>query len=111
VAWASVDAARGGAVGGYVTLYIVRFAAFATAFMLSRGQARFFDCNKMPVLSTLSGTVTLLIVYALGEALYRVASSEQPREAKVGAAVKLTLIGGAATVAAGFFTMMTHLCP
>jgi len=98
-------------VGCYVTLYFIRFAAFATAFMLSRGQARFFDCNKMPVLSTLSGTVTLLIVYALGEALYRVASSEQSRDAKVGAAVKLTLVGGAATVAAGFFTMMTHLCP
>jgi hypothetical protein len=94
-----------------VTLYIIRFAAFATAFMLSRDQARFFDCNKLPVFSTISGTVTLLIVYALGEALYRVAISEQSREAKVGAAVKLTLIGGAAIAAAAFFTMMTHLCP
>jgi len=72
VAWASVDAARGGAVG----------------------------C-----------CVTFLIVYALGEALHRVASSEPSRDARVGAAVKLTLIGGAASVAAGFFTMMTHLCP
>jgi len=55
--------------------------------------------------------VTFLIVYALGEALHRVASSEPSRDARVGAAVKLTLIGGAASVAAGFFTMMTHLCP
>jgi len=94
-----------------VTLYVIRFAAFAMAFMLSRGQARFFDCNKLPALSTVGGTVTLLLVYAWGEALYRVAISEQSRDAKLGAAVKITLIGGAATAAVGFFTVMTHLCP
>src|SRR5690349_10205457 len=77
VARASVDAAGGGTLGCCVTLYVIRFTAFATAFMLSRDQARFFDCNKLPMLSTISGTVTLLIVYAFGEALYRVASSEQ----------------------------------
>jgi hypothetical protein len=40
--------------------HIIRLSAFAAAFMLSREQARFFDCNKMPGLSVMSGTVTLL---------------------------------------------------
>ena len=94
-----------------MTLYVIRFAALVAAFMLSRDQARFFDCNKLPVLSTIGGTVTLLLVYACGEALVRVAKSDLSRDEKLGAAVKITLLGGAATAIAGFFTVMTHLCP
>jgi hypothetical protein len=91
--------------------HIIRFTAFVAAFMLSRDQARFFDCNKMPTLSVLSGTVTLLLVYACGEVLYRVAMSDLARDEKLVAGVKVALVGGAAVAAAGWFTMMTHLCP
>jgi hypothetical protein len=92
-------------------LLFIRFTALAAAFMLSREQARFFDCNKMPGLSVVTGTVTLLLVYACGEVLYRVAVSELSGGAKLGAAVKITLVGGGAVAVAGFFTMMTHICP
>jgi hypothetical protein len=91
--------------------HIVRVTAFVAAFILSRDQARFFDCNKLPALSVVSGTVTLLLVYACGEVLYRVATSDLARDEKIWAAVKVALVGGAAVAAAGFFTLMTHLCP
>lgn len=91
--------------------HFIRFAALAAAFMLSREQARFFDCNKMPGLSVVSGTVTLLLVYACGEMLYRVAGSDLSREGKLIAAGKIALVGGGVIAVAGFFTMMTHLCP
>lgn len=79
--------------------------------MLSREQARFFDCNKMPLLSVLSGTVTLLLAYAWGEVLLRVASSDLSRDEKLVAATKIALVGGAVIALVGLFTMMTHLCP
>lgn len=92
-------------------LFFIRFTALAAAFMLSREQARFFDCNKMPVLSVVSGTVTLLIVYACGEFLYRVAVSDLWGGEKLGAAAKIVLVGGVVVAVAGFFTMITHMCP
>lgn len=79
--------------------------------MLSREQARFFDCNKMPTLSVMGGTATLLLVYACCEVLYRIAISDQPRDGKLVAGAKVALVGGAAVALAGFVTMMTHLCP
>jgi hypothetical protein len=91
--------------------HFIRFAALAAAFMLSREQARFFDCNKMPGLSVVSGTVTLLLVYACGEMLYRVAVSDLSGEEKLIAALKIALVGGVVVAAAGFFTFVTHLCP
>jgi hypothetical protein len=91
--------------------HLIRLSAFAAAFMLSREQARLFDCNKMPGLSVMSGTVTLLLVYACCEVLYRVAISDLSRDGKLVAGVKVALVGGGAVAVAGFFTMMTHLCP
>jgi hypothetical protein len=92
-------------------LLFIRFTALAAAFMLSREQARFFDCNKMPGLSVVSGTVTLVLVYACGEMLYRVAVSDLSGGEKLGAAAKIVLVGGAVVAVAGFFTMITHMCP
>lgn len=92
-------------------MLLVRFIALIVAFMISREQARFFDCNKLPGLSLLSGTVTLLLVYACGEVLYRVAISDLSGEEKLVAAVKIVLVGGVVVAAAGFFTMITHMCP
>ncbi len=91
--------------------HFIRFAALAAAFMLSREQARFFDCNKMPGLSVVSGTVTLLLVYACGEMLYRVAASDLSGEEKLIAALKIAGVGGVVVAVAGFFTMITHMCP
>ena len=51
--------------------------------MLSREQTRFFDCNRMPWLSVLSGTMTLFLVYACGEVLYRIAIADASREEKL----------------------------
>ena len=79
--------------------------------MLSREQLRFFDCNRMPGLSVASGTVTLLLVYACVEVLYRVAISDLATDEKLVAGVKVALVGGAVVAVAGFFTMITHLCP
>jgi hypothetical protein len=90
---------------------IVRFAALVAAFMLSREQARYFDCNKLMVASVISGTVTLLLVYACGEVLYRVAVSDLSRDEKLVAALKIALVGGAVVALMGFVTVMTHLCP
>lgn len=91
--------------------HVIRFAALVAAFMLSRDQARFFDCNKVPTLSVLSGTVTLLLVYACGEVLYRVATSDLSREEKLLGGVKVVVVSAAAVAAAGFFTLITHMCP
>lgn len=90
-------------------IWWVRLAAAFVALMLSRGQSRFFDCNKMPMLSVLSGTVTLLLVYAMGEALYRTARSDYGGQ--IGNAVKVLVGGGALVGAAGWFTLLTHICP
>ncbi len=91
--------------------HIIRLAALAAAFMLSREHLRFFDCSGMPGLSVTSGTVTLLLVYACVEVLYRVAISDLSRDEKLVAGVKVALVGGAVVAVAGFFTMMTHFCP
>ena len=79
--------------------------------MLSRDQARFFDCNKVPTLSVLSGTLTLLLVYACGEVLYRVSTSDLSRDEKLLGGVKVVVVSAAAIAAAGFFTLVTHICP
>ena len=90
-------------------VWAVRLAAACVALLLSRGQFRLFDCNKMPALSVLSGTVTLLLVYAMGEALYRVARSDY--DGRLGQALKVLLGGGVFVGAAGWFTLLTHICP
>jgi hypothetical protein len=90
---------------------MIRLAAVAVAFILSNAQFQHFDCNKMPALSVASGTLTLLLVYATGEAVHSVATSERSTQNKIltGASVAM---GGAALVAlAGFFTLLTHICP
>jgi hypothetical protein len=97
--------------GKTLTRHFIRLAALAFAFMLSREQARFFDCNRIWWLSVLSGTVTLFLVYACGEVLYRITIADASREEKLKARLKVVLIGVAGVAVAGFFTMMTHICP
>jgi hypothetical protein len=89
----------------------IRLAALAVAFAVSNAQFRFFDCNKMRALSIAGGVVTILLVYGVGEALYHVASSEPSARGKVGDGAGVLAVGGVLVALAGFFTMMTHLCP
>ena len=87
----------------------VRLAAFVAALMLSKAQYRFFPCNKMPILSYVAGVATLLVIYATAERVYEAMTSDEPDARRtLGATL---VVGGIATAGAGFFTMMTHLCP
>jgi hypothetical protein len=86
-----------------------RLAALAVALLLSKSQHRFFDCNKVPFLSYVAGVVTLLIVYGTVERTHDVLTSELPGGRQ--SAVVTIVIGCIAIGAAGFFTMLTHICP
>lgn len=89
----------------------IRLTAIAVAFAASNAQFRFFDCNKMPGLSIVAGTATLLLVYGIGEALYHVAVSDPSERGKVTDGAGILGAGGVLVALSGFFTMMTHLCP
>lgn len=88
-----------------------RALAVLLALILSGKQSRFFDCNKLMGLSVLAGAATLLLVYGVGETLYSVLTSSRSGEEKVKAGAVVLLGGGVLIGFAGFFTMMTHLCP
>jgi hypothetical protein len=90
---------------------MIRFAAVAVAVMLSIRQFPLFDCNKIPVLSVASGTLTLLLIYAIGETVYNVVTSPRSTEKKVFTVAGLAVGGGGVVALAGFFTLITHLCP
>ena len=90
---------------------MIRVAAVVTALLLSNAQFRFFDCNKMPVLSVAGGAVTLLVVYAICEVAYRVARSTRSTRDKLIAGGFVLAGGGGLVALTGFFTLMTHLCP
>jgi len=89
----------------------IRVVAVIVALILSSKQSRFFDCNKLMGLSVLGGAAMLLILYGLVEALHGVVTSSRSQQEKLRAGGVL-LVGGVAFLAlAGFFTMMTHICP
>jgi uncharacterized BrkB/YihY/UPF0761 family membrane protein len=94
-----------------LTLTVIRLMAVTVAFALSGAQFRFFDCNKMPALSVASGALTLLLVYAIAEATYRVATSARPTQEKLLTGAVVVLVGAGLMAAAGFFTLVTHICP
>jgi len=86
-----------------------RLTALAVALVLSPSQNRFFDCNKIPLLSYVSGLATLLIIYGTAERAYEAITSGIPEGKRL--AVLTIVVGCIATAGAGFFTMMTHICP
>lgn len=79
--------------------------------MLSRGQSRFFDCNKLPVLSVTSGAAMLLLLYGMAESVYFVARSADSQQVKVRAAMRVLVLRGTFVVVAGFLVLMSHICP
>jgi hypothetical protein len=86
-----------------------RLVALTVALILSKSQDRYFDCNKMPFLSYVSGVATLLIIYGTAERVYEVITSDVPERKR--SAVVTIVVGSIVTGGAGFFTMMTHICP
>ena len=87
----------------------IRLVALAVALILSKSQDRFFDCNKLPLLSYAAGVATLLLLYGTAERVYEATTSGAP-EAKRSAALTI-IVGCIAIGGAGFFTMLTHICP
>ena len=65
----------------------------------------------MPSLSALGAIGTVLLLYGTGERLYDVGASDSSGRDKLTEGATVSLIGAAFVIAAGFFTMMTHLCP
>ena len=88
---------------------VARLAALVVALILSKSQNRFFDCNKIPFLSYVAGVATLLIIYGTAERVHELITSDVPEEKR--SALVTIVVGCMATGAAGFFTMMTHICP
>jgi hypothetical protein len=89
----------------------IRVLAVIVALIVSSKQSRFFDCNKLMGLSVIAGVVTLLLVYGVGERGYSVLTSSRSKEEKLRDGAVVLLGGGVLIGLAGFFTMMTHLCP
>ena len=88
-----------------------RLFALAVVLILSGSQSRFFDCNKLPVLSVAGTIVTLVLLYGVAEKTYDVVASEDSGRAKFAAGIKVILVGTVLVMGVGFFTVMTHLCP
>jgi hypothetical protein len=86
-----------------------RLLALVVALFLSKSQYRFFDCNKMPSLSYVSGVATLLIIYGTAERAYEAITNDEPEEKR--SVLATVVVGCIAIGGAGFFTMLTHICP
>ena len=94
-----------------ITRSEMRLAAVALAVLLSIVQFRLFDCNEMTALSFAAGALTLLLIYATGEAMYNIATSPRPARGKLLTGAGVALAGAALVATVGFFTLLTHLCP
>ena len=90
---------------------IARAAAVVLAIWISSRQYRYFDCNGMRTTSLIAGAITLLLLYAAGELLYRTITSDHSSSAKLGVSLKVGALGAVTVTAAAFFTMLTHVCP
>lgn len=88
-----------------------RLIAVVASLGLSGAQYRYFPCNKMPILSFLGGVGTLLLLYGVGERLYGIAMEPPSPRGKFADGGVILLGGGFVVAGAGFFTLLTHLCP
>jgi hypothetical protein len=95
--------------GSFIT--IPRVLAVVAAVAISNAQFQYFDCNETCGISFVSGVVTLLAVYATAELLYRVLVSADSDSAKLQQAFVVAIVGCGLVASAGFFTMLTHVCP
>jgi hypothetical protein len=98
-------------MSGFRVSYIhIAVAALAALFVSSK-QFRFFDCNGMPTISVVAGAITIFLAYALAIAFYRIITTPNPTGTRLRAAVYIGLIGGTLLLTAGFFAVVSHVCP
>lgn len=88
-----------------------RFGAVVIAIAAATNQWRFFDCNKLPVLSVVGAVATVFLAYAVFEVVYRIATSDRPERERFAYGVAISLAGLGLVGVAGFFTMISHMCP
>ena len=93
-----------------MTIGMMRMMAVAVALLVSGVQFRFFDCNESPALSVVSAALTVLLIYATGEAIYWVATSDTPALNKLVTGMCVALGGVGLVVGVGLFTLVTHMC-
>ena len=88
-----------------------RLVALAAALIVSGMQYRYFDCNKLPVLSFGCGVVTVLLLYGTGERLFDTMTSPPVGRNRIAEALLITVIGSLLVAGSGSFAVLTHMCP